>query len=131
MTAVVGFFFTPIGGSGASGRAEREQHIRNLKRTRGSGALPLRPPYAFHTVARLSVVWGPAIDYIRISTCTKQWGHGLKILVGRFSTAVPLRGQTTWILTGLSPERDCSTKTVKKGQTAWHGHFPIILLILL
>ena len=35
-------------------------------------------------------------------------------LLDPFRTAVPFGGQITWILTGLSPKRDCSSRRVKQ-----------------
>ena len=42
------------------------------------------------------------------------------LLNNPFRTAVPFWGQTTWTLTGLSPKRDCGSKSVKRGETWTH-----------
>ena len=48
-------------------------------------------------------------------------------LINPFRTAVPFWGQTTWILNGLSPKRDCGSKRVKSA-SSYYQPWPYLQL---
>ena len=62
--------------------------------------------------SRFQEKWGyTARDRVRVGV-PEDWGYSIRV-TSPFSTALPLRGQTSQILSSLSPKRDCGSKRVK------------------
>ena len=54
---------------------------------------------------------GPTID-IKKTSCLFVFPNNIPVYIKPFRTAVPFWGQTTQILSSLSPKRDCGYKRV-------------------
>ena len=76
---------------------------------------------------RLCILGGHGIihrDAIRF-LLKSVFGWSIELL-NPFRTAIPFWGQTTWILSGLSPKRDCRSKRVKWGASEKLGWTSIV-----
>ena len=66
-----------------------------------------------------------------IACCTPaKESYRALTLLGLQSRFGDNRGQITWNLSALSPKRDWSSKGVKTGYIAWHGHITVTIYLV-